>query len=246
MLGVVLVVLCLGFVAATVCLFFCLQKRSNLPRDSDGSKHLSVMLVIAHPDDECMFFGPILSYLQNRTRCRVSCLCLTNGNANGLGKVREKELLKSLAKLGISDLELIDDGELKDSMVIPWSISRAEFHVKEAVKKFNADLIVTFDEFGVSRHINHTACSHCVESIPIPTLKLVTVPLAIKYIGPIAAFFYIGREYTFVSGGAVARAAMREHRSQYVWFRRLFVIFSSYMYINTFLLYTPQRLEDQK
>ena len=50
-----------------------------------------VLLVISHPDDESMFFGPTIQALR-RAGARTHILCLSNGDADGLGAVREKEL----------------------------------------------------------------------------------------------------------------------------------------------------------
>lgn len=60
-----------------------------------------VLLVIAHPDDECMFFGPTLTSLRTLTRSKVHVLCLSTGNADGLGSLRKKELVKSCQILGV-------------------------------------------------------------------------------------------------------------------------------------------------
>jgi N-acetylglucosaminylphosphatidylinositol deacetylase len=48
------------------------------------------LIVIAHPDDEAMFFVPTIKYLRKYNN--ISLLCLSNGNATGLGRIREKEL----------------------------------------------------------------------------------------------------------------------------------------------------------
>jgi N-acetylglucosaminylphosphatidylinositol deacetylase len=37
-------------------------------------------LLTAHPDDECMFFGPTLTYLQTFSpKTRIHVLCLSTG-----------------------------------------------------------------------------------------------------------------------------------------------------------------------
>lgn len=41
-----------------------------------------VLLVTAHPDDECMFFGPTLIALKKRSNCRIFVLCLSKGKAS--------------------------------------------------------------------------------------------------------------------------------------------------------------------
>lgn len=38
-----------------------------------------VLIVTAHPDDECMFFGPTILSLTKRPDCHVYLLCLSNG-----------------------------------------------------------------------------------------------------------------------------------------------------------------------
>ena len=50
----------------------------------------NILYVIAHPDDEAMFFVPSITQL--RTTNDLYLLCLSNGNFDGLGKIREKEL----------------------------------------------------------------------------------------------------------------------------------------------------------
>lgn len=41
-------------------------------------RHDSTLVVIAHPDDECLFFGPTIATLLRR-KCRVYMLCLSTG-----------------------------------------------------------------------------------------------------------------------------------------------------------------------
>lgn len=66
-----------------------------------------LLLVIAHPDDECMFFTPTLT---GRLAPRVSVLCLSSGNADNLGSTRKLELVHSCAHFGIppSNVDIID------------------------------------------------------------------------------------------------------------------------------------------
>lgn len=41
-----------------------------------------LLLVTSHPDDECMFFGPLIYTLTHRSSCQVYVLCLSNGEYN--------------------------------------------------------------------------------------------------------------------------------------------------------------------
>jgi N-acetylglucosaminylphosphatidylinositol deacetylase len=38
-----------------------------------------VLFVTAHPDDECMFFGPIILKLAQQSDCQMFLLCLSEG-----------------------------------------------------------------------------------------------------------------------------------------------------------------------
>lgn len=60
-----------------------------------------VLLLTAHPDDECMFFAPTLLALRDRVSVEVFSLCLSVGNADGLGQTRRHELSRSLDVLGV-------------------------------------------------------------------------------------------------------------------------------------------------
>lgn len=58
-----------------------------------------ILYVIAHPDDEAMFFVPSILHLGKTNNLHL--LCMSTGNADGLGRTREKELQASAKLLGI-------------------------------------------------------------------------------------------------------------------------------------------------
>ena len=68
-----------------------------------------VLLLTAHPDDECMFFAPtllgLLASATGTSRSEITpeifSLCLSVGNADGLGYIRRDELGRSLDVLGV-------------------------------------------------------------------------------------------------------------------------------------------------
>lgn len=72
-----------------------------------------IALLIAHPDDEAMFFSPTVTRLTDPSlRNTFRILCLSTGTAGGLGEVRRGELYKSAALLGVSrkeDIVILDD-----------------------------------------------------------------------------------------------------------------------------------------
>ena len=70
-----------------------------------------ILLLTAHPDDECMFFAPTITALtspsadtatENAAAPELFSLCLSVGDADGLGKTRREELVHSLDVLGVS------------------------------------------------------------------------------------------------------------------------------------------------
>lgn len=82
-----------------------IRKDDRIVENFEGRK---VLLVIAHPDDEAMFFGPLLNELQE-VGAQIYLLCLTHGNHAGQGHLRVKELEKSVQHWSIEDWEAIDD-----------------------------------------------------------------------------------------------------------------------------------------
>lgn len=68
----------------------------------------AVLLITAHPDDECMFFAPSINHFI-KSGMSVDLLCLSTGNFDGIGEVRTEELRKSAGVLGIRNVKIIND-----------------------------------------------------------------------------------------------------------------------------------------
>ncbi|KAF1957982.1 phosphatidylinositol glycan class L [Byssothecium circinans] len=130
-----------------------------------------ILLLIAHPDDEAMFFAPtLLALTRPELGNHVKILCLSSGDADGLGDIRKKELVKSGLQLGLrseNDIHVVEDRNFPDSMTVTWhprlisnlltttfAPKMASVSSKEAPKT-TIDTIVTFDADGVSSHPNH-------------------------------------------------------------------------------------------
>ncbi|XP_065897916.1 N-acetylglucosaminyl-phosphatidylinositol de-N-acetylase-like [Dysidea avara] len=208
-----------------------------------------VLFVTAHPDDECMFFAPvILRASQNSSTTFL--LCLSNGNYYSQGDVREKEFYKSCAVLGVKKehARLINDPLLLDGPHTQWNSKEIEKHLLQAVNDFHIQTIISFDNWGVSGHPNHIAISKClrqlVECGRLPTsiklvLSLETVGILRKYssIMDISISCFTNWQFCVISNVKSfirAQAAMNAHSSQLFWFRIIYVMFSRYMIINTF------------
>ncbi|GET86243.1 N-acetylglucosaminylphosphatidylinositoldeacety la se [Leishmania tarentolae] len=239
-------VFCIGVVLSLIVILW--MKISNLAGTSVRS---DVLFVFAHPDDEAMFFTPLL-YALRAQRVTVHFLCLSNGNFAGMGKEREKELYASGAFFGVQrrNIRVVDHPDLQDGMRNVWSPLLIRREIESYMQKAgNISTIVTFDKYGVSGHPNHIAVHNGVrklkENMPpgLLHLQLRTRSLLFKYVGLLAVVPYSLWSSTCASRTRfvavippasvwASMAAMRKHAGQLVWFRYLFVIFSSYTYVN--------------
>ncbi len=122
----------------------------------------TVLAVFAHPDDESLACGGTLARLAD-AGVRVVLMCASHGEAGSisdlslvpdgdLGGVRLRELRDAAAVLGIADLIVLDhsDGNLR------WKDSpEFENEIVDAVRRYRADAVITFDEDGLYWHIDH-------------------------------------------------------------------------------------------
>ncbi|KJE90643.1 phosphatidylinositol glycan anchor biosynthesis [Capsaspora owczarzaki ATCC 30864] len=242
----------------------------------DGKRTL---LITAHPDDECMFFGPGVTCLLAKSEMFV--LCLSTGNADGLGSVRARELVGACTALGLpaSHVSVVDrEDAFADGQANLWRASHVADCITEHVARWKIDTLLTFDAHGVSGHANHIAVWHgaCVcldreEQVGtaagcLTLWSLQSKPLWRKYMIPIdlaLSWWEVYDETTSrsaASPSAAARSngglamalstprqirttwrAMLQHRSQLVWFRWLYLLFASFMLLNTLVRRQPPR-----
>ncbi|NXF99547.1 PIGL acetylase, partial [Sakesphorus luctuosus] len=177
------------------------------------------------------------------------------GNYYSQGEIRKKELEESCCVLGIppSDVTVIDHRDLPDNPAVEWDTQLLATIVLEHIEAKNINLVVTFDEGGVSGHANHISLYtavryrvlylHSERKLPegCRVLVLESVSLVRKYISfldvplscllPTDVLFILTEEET-----EQAKSAMRCHRSQLLWFRHLYVLFSRYMVVNSLRL----------
>lgn len=85
-----------------------------------------ICLLIAHPDDEAMFFAPtMLALTRPELGNHVKILCLSSGDAAGLGATRKRELVKSGLVLGLrkgEDVYVVDDDVYVSGRAPPLSM----------------------------------------------------------------------------------------------------------------------------
>lgn len=135
------------------------------------------IIIIAHPDDESMFFVPTIKSLQLRTDTVVWVMCLTTGNYDGLGKVRKKELERTCySVLNVSKVIIVDDPRIQDHPSQRWPIDHVadtiEARISETLlaveklgSKWKSIELVSFDSYGISGHVNHQDTFHAVNKV---------------------------------------------------------------------------------
>ena len=147
---------------------------------SNSSPPFTLMVVLAHPDDESFGSGGTLARYGADPAVRVVLVCATRGETGEisnpnlatperLGEVREGELRCACRTLGIDALHFLgyrDSGMAgTPENLDPSALTMADFD--EAVGKIVAlirrerpDVVVTFDETGGYGHPDHIAIHH--------------------------------------------------------------------------------------
>ncbi|KAJ7806275.1 LmbE-like protein [Mycena olivaceomarginata] len=234
-------------------LAFFLQPRRNCSfgNAGDGNEGRTLLLT-AHPDDETFFFSPTLtalSHMQNVGRARdVFVVCLSTGNAKGLGDVRKEEFGKALEIFGIRQGRrfILDHPYLQDNKTAVWDPAVVAQELRPVIAKYGITIILTFDAHGITGHPNHfsalAGAAHLVRILPAatrPRLFALHSRPATKHLGPFAAL--IPRRNVSSQGPvfiaslvdfATALRAMINHPSQLRLVSFLKGLFSRYLWVN--------------
>lgn len=134
-----------------------------------------------------MFFAPtLLALTAPHLGNHIKILCLSTGDQDGLGSLRQKELVKSAEMLGLrreEDVFVIDDPRFRDGMGVVWEKGEVARVLGEAFgvtakgkgregkgegrergPEATIDVLLTFDRGGVSGHANHVSLYHGARS----------------------------------------------------------------------------------
>ena len=218
-----------------VFLFWTLSSTSSSPftRSFPRLANKRICLLIAHPDDEAMFFAPTVLALTNPALGNhLKILCLSTGDADGLGEVRKQELQKSALRLGLrseSDVFIVNDlARFPDGMDKYWreedvagllTSAFAPPKGKNEAPAATIDVILTFDKHGISNHPNHRSlyfgAVHFLRTLmkgktgfscPVTLYSLTTTSIFRKYIGvldaPLTMFFGVWSNLVSALGGS--------------------------------------------
>ncbi|RUS28283.1 hypothetical protein BC938DRAFT_482074 [Jimgerdemannia flammicorona] len=128
----------------TYCLYLIPPSSTPLVPTTPPITNSRILLLTAHPDDECMFFGPtLLKLAEKEVRNEIWGLCLSTGNFDGIGHIRKYELIKSYQTLGVdpSHVTVLDHSELQDGMKNNWRPELVAEVVKDVVKNNSIDVV---------------------------------------------------------------------------------------------------------
>jgi len=138
---------------------------------------MSVLAVVAHPDDESFGLGAIVDAFTGRG-ARVDVICLTHGEAStlhgapgDLASLRGAELASAADMLGVTHTTLHNhpDGSLED---VPGT--RLAGEVAAAAGSCRAEGLLVFDVAGVTGHPDHVAATSAgllgAEMLNLPVL----------------------------------------------------------------------------
>merc|ERR1712093_611439 len=168
--------LAIPLVAITAWLYTVNIARSRFPK----LRNKRICLLIAHPDDEAMFFAPTLLALTSPDLGNhVKILCLSSGDADGLGETRKKELVKSGMALGLrkeDDVFVVESPDFPDSMTTAWDKQKIATLLSSA---FAPNLISLFH--GARHFISSLIHNRPGWGSPVDLYSLSTVNVVRKY-----------------------------------------------------------------
>ncbi|XP_057780421.1 probable N-acetylglucosaminyl-phosphatidylinositol de-N-acetylase isoform X3 [Salvia miltiorrhiza] len=196
------------------------------------------------------FFAPVINYLTSRHH-NVHILCMSTGNADGMGSIRKEELYLAsvVLKIPTQQVKILDHPDLQDGFGKVWNWNLLASIIDDETRTHSIDVIIAFDDYGISGHCNHCDVHQGVRKLlhdasgrHLEAWEIVSPNIVRKYIGPVDIWLSIlfsrltkdRPSYCLLNLDLrKSYAAMAQHSSQWVWFRKLFVTFSSCTYVTT-------------
>ncbi|KAK3895769.1 hypothetical protein Pcinc_000522 [Petrolisthes cinctipes] len=128
--------------------------------------------------------------------------------------------------------------QLPDHPTVSWPTLTTASLINHYIHALDIDVVITFDRWGVSGHINHiaihTALQHLMEQSLLPqgceVYQLETVSVLRKYLSFLdVPLTYILSTCVFTLNTkqwSILQRAMRQHKSQMLWFRYIYIYLS--------------------
>lgn len=227
-------------------------------------KSKNYCILIAHPDDEILFFGPtILNLLKLETTKSITILCITNGNYYGQGKLREQEFescCRQLSKYSGESMhlkcKLLNLDAYQDDPKVEWNDLE---HLHDIINHYliqnQINCLITFDSNGISSHLNHISLNKLLiyfkntknsQLDSIYTLKTCFIIRKYMFIFDLLITYlcdltHNSDQYLFYLNTPIDYfnliKCFLEYKTQLTWFRYLYILNSRYMFINYLTLY---------
>lgn len=150
-------------------ILYLLYKRNAKSKKANREKNAlkNVLLVTAHPDDETMFFSPLLNYLQSEN-FNTHVLCLTYGQLlpEMSSPVRKSEFESVMDFLKIKDFKILNlenEGVFDSPKEHSWDLKIVHREVANYVTEKKIDCVFTFDYYGISGHQHHSWVSETIQ-----------------------------------------------------------------------------------
>lgn len=226
-----------------------LKSMFSISDTKDISSSGSVLLIIAHPDDEIMFWTPTIKYLMSYN-LTIKILCLSNGNYYGIGEIREKEFYNVAKELKMEESQILNIPELQDNINIKWDPNVVSKQIQDflALNK-DVKIILTFDNNGVTKHPNHISCNEGLKNYVnnnkeelikngIQIYFLDSFNFALQY-----TFIFPFLNYLFKRNGYMTMYFyysykwMKIYKSQFNLLRKVHTIMSGYSFFNSYTKY---------
>ena len=125
-------------------------------------KKADLMLVVAHPDDELIFFGGTVPYYDGELGKNVAVVCMSYSNTT-----RRSELLNGLWSMGVRHYPVI--GDFKDTYSSKleaayerWRQKEVDKFLTDTLRCFKPEVVLTHDVNGEYGHGAHKLCADAV------------------------------------------------------------------------------------
>lgn len=109
-------------------------------------KKQDILIAVAHPDDETIFFGGLIQRLSKD--CHVQVYCATNGNSKNMGEERRQDLRKACKQLGAQSVTI---GDLPD--IFNQRLDQSK--MADVFKTFSPSRVYTHNPIGEYGHPHH-------------------------------------------------------------------------------------------
>ncbi|TNJ28372.1 N-acetylglucosaminylphosphatidylinositol deacetylase [Giardia muris] len=219
---------------------------TRLAEQLDSLQSVRTALITAHPDDELLFFGPLLEH-HEASRDPLHVFCLTDGGWDGARRTIDPELgalriteFHSLSRCFTNVYTVYLQSPLQDDPTRPWDSQILNVVLYSIATLPALRAVYTFDSRGASGHRHHCQLGRAAQAFHFgcPVLLLRThswFESPFKKSSP-TEIKYLARDRT-----RLRQAFATVYPSQRAWYRTLLLYFGRSVRGITFSVYSSPR-----